>query len=348
MRPHPTRALWNVCGAPAMSWSRAMRDNAQAMAATTARSSVLEHTVKRFAASLLRWRWGVVLLLVGMTSGALCGVARLRVDPSSDRLLPRQGTDAQVYQSFLTTFGSDEAILVVLHDAQQSLLAPAELAAVRHLTHALEALPHVAAVQSLTTAPDVGRLRLTPFGLEVPHLVADAPLSEAQIAAIRHNDQVVGTLLAPDLHTAGLVVVPDAAVSGSGTLREAWLAAVRALAVQHAVDGRQTYVAGTPIERSDVTQYLQRDQHRMIPLVLLVLAVVTYCIYRVTRFAVLALACVLVSLTWTMGIVGFMGIPLNVITALLPAVILVVSVSGVIHLVNEFIDALDTGTGTVA
>ena len=304
--------------------------------------------MKRCAASLLRWRWGVILLLVGVTSGALGGVARLRVDPSSDRLLPRQGQDAQVYQRFLTTFGSDEAILVALHDAQQSLLLAAGLASVRHLTHALEALPHVAAVHSLTTAPDMGRLRLTPFGLEVPRLVADAALSEAQIAAIQRNDQVVGTLLAPDLHTAGIVVVPDDMVSGSGTLRDTWIAAVRALAAQHAVAGRQTYVAGTPIERSDVTQYIQRDQRRMIPLVLLVLAVVTYSIYRVTRFAVFALACVLVSLTWTMGIIGFVGLPLNVITALLPAVILVVSVSGVIHLVNEFIDALDAGTDTVA
>src|SRR5262247_53164 len=310
-------------------------------------ASALEHTVKLFATSLLRWRWGVILLLVGITSGALCGVARLRVDPSSDRLLPRQGTDAQVYRRFLTTFGSDEEILVVLHDAQQSLLAPAGLGAIHHLTHALEALPHVAAVHSLTTAPDMGRLRLTPFGLEVPRLVADEPLSDAQVAAIRHNDQVVGTLLAPDLHTAGMVVVPDAAVSGSGAIREAWIVAVRAIAAQHAVAGRQTYVAGTPIERSDVTQYIQRDQHRMIPLVLLVLAVVTYSIYRVKRFAVLSLACVLLSLTWTMGVVGFVGIPLNVITALLPAVILVVSVSGVIHLVNEIIDALDAGTGTV-
>src|SRR5215510_13721229 len=100
-----------------------------------------------------------------------------------------------------------------------------------------------------------------------------------------------------DGRQAGLVYLParwrdttDDAVSGSGTLREAWIAAVRALATQHAVAGRQTYVAGTPIERSDVTQYIQRDQYRMIPLVLLVLAVVTYRIYRVKRFAVLALA----------------------------------------------------------
>jgi predicted RND superfamily exporter protein len=132
-------------------------------------SHILEHTVTRFTTYLLRWRWGVILLLVGVTSGALCGVARLRVDPANDRLLPRQGKDSQVYKRFLTTFGSDEALLVVVYDAQQSLLSSAGLAAVRHLTRALEALPHVAAVQSF---------------------VADEPLSGAQIEAIRRNDQV--------------------------------------------------------------------------------------------------------------------------------------------------------------
>src|SRR5206468_11444855 len=48
--------------------------------------------------------WVMLRLLVGVTSGALCGVARLRVDPSSDRLLPRQGTGAQVYPRLLNAF----------------------------------------------------------------------------------------------------------------------------------------------------------------------------------------------------------------------------------------------------
>ena len=63
----------------------------------------------QFTMLLLRWCWGVLLLLIGVTSGALVGVARLRVDPSNARLLPRQGLDAEVYQRFVRTFGSDEA-----------------------------------------------------------------------------------------------------------------------------------------------------------------------------------------------------------------------------------------------
>lgn len=298
--------------------------------------------MRLFARHLIRWQWLVVVLLAGVTGAALVGMARLRVDPSNARLLPRQGHDARVYQRFLTTFGSDEDILVALHDPQQSLLAPEGLAAIRRLAQALAELPHVAVVHSLTNAPDMAQLRLTPFGIAVPRLVPDEPLLPEQVQAIQHNAQVIGTLLSPDLRTAGILVVPEQAGT-SASAREAWLAAVRTVAAHHAEQGRQTYVAGTPLERSDVTHYIQRDQKRIIPLVFLVLLGVTYSIYRVKRFAVLSLSCVLLSLIWTMGVVGFVGIPLNVITSLLPAVITVVSVSVVIHLVNQFIDEVEAG-----
>jgi len=299
--------------------------------------------VKLFARYLIRWQWFVMVMLVSMTGVALYGMTRLSVDPSNARLLPRQGEDAQIYQHFLTTFGSDEDILVALYEPQQSLLAPEGLAAVRHLTQALAELPHVAAVHSLTHAQDVTQLNLTPFGIAAPRLIPDETLTPEQIEAIRRNEQVIGTLLSADLHTAGILVVPDA-VGMAASVREAWLAAVRHVAAQHAVHGRLTYVAGTPLERSDVTHYIQRDQQRIVPLVLLVLLGVTYSIYRVKRFAVLSLACVLLSLIWTMGGVGFAGIPLNVITSLLPAVIMVVSVSVVIHLINQFIDEVEDGS----
>ena len=298
--------------------------------------------MRPFARGLIRWQWAVLSILIVCTGAALYGITRLRIDPSNARLLPQQGEEAQRYRHFLATFGSDEDILVALHDPQQSLLTPAGLAAIRSLTQDLEALAHVAAVQSLSNAPDMARAHLTPFGLAVPRLLSAQDLSAAGQASLRHNEQVIGTLLAADFRTAGMLVIPDQ-THNSGPGREHWLHAVRAVAARHARQGRQTYVAGTPLERSDVTAYIRRDQQRIVPLVLVILLGVTYSIYRVWRFAVLSLACVLLSLTWTMGLVGFLGVPLNVVTSLLPAVILVVSVSVSIHLVNQFIDELDTG-----
>src|SRR2546422_508431 len=91
---------------------------------------------------------------------------------------------------------------------------------------------------------------------------SNARLFPRQVEGIRRNERVIAPLLSADLHTAGILVVPDV-VGMSASVRESWLAAVRAVAAQHAVHGRQTYVAGTPFERSDVTYYIQRDQRRI-------------------------------------------------------------------------------------
>jgi hypothetical protein len=155
-------------------------------------------------------------------------------------------------------------------------------------------------------------------------------------------------LLSRDLHTAGLLVVPNDTIAAAGE-RETWIVAVRTLAAQHARHGRHTYVAGTPLEQHDVAQYLQRDQQLTIPLVFLVLLGITWWLYTVWRLALIPLACVLLSLLWTMGIVGYTGIPLNIITSLLPPVIMVVSISTALHVINQYLtDSETVGQGAEA
>lgn len=289
------------------------------------------------------WRWGVVLLFAALTAGALAGVTRLELDPSNERLFLRTDSASRVYEHFLATFGSDEAILVALYSPHHTMVTPEGLAALRQLTQALAAVPHVASVQSLTNTPDMTQLRVTPFGLAVPRLVPDAPLSpDEQLAAIQHNEHVFGTLLSTDLHTAGVVVIP-ATTTTEGQTREAWIAAVRTVAAAHAQHDLQTYVAGTPIERIEVTRYLERDQRLIVPLVLLVLVMCTFGFYRVKRFAALVLACVLLPLVWTTGVMGFADYRFNIVTSLLPAVILVVSVSLVFHILDQFINERTAG-----
>ena len=283
-----------------------------------------------------------MLLLVGLTVGAFFGLMRLTIDPSSERLFLRHSDAYQKYQRFVAAFGSDETLLIALHDPAQMLLTPTGLTAIRTLTQALAALPHVASVISLTNAQDMSRLTITPFGLTAPHLINSDEITPVKLTALRHNKLVIGTLLSTDLHTAGILVVPEEAIAAP-LIRQAWIAAVREVAAQHATHERQTYVAGPPLERVTVTSYLQRDQEVIIPLVFLILLAITYGIYQIKRFAFIPLICVLLSLIWTMGMVGFARIPLNVVTTLLPPVVMVVSVSAAIHVLNQYIDGVKAG-----
>lgn len=283
--------------------------------------------------------------LAFVTCLALAGAFRVTTDPSNERLFLRHHGTYRVYQRFLTTFGSDETILAVLHHPEASLLQPRGLAAIRALTQDLAAArPYVSSVMSLTTMPDLGRLNVTTFGLTAPPLIEGDQLTAARIAAIRANGTIVGTLLSADLRTAGILVTPD---HGSPSLtfaeRRAWLSNLRSIVASHARHGRQTYIAGTPFEHNDVDHYLQRDQRIAIPLVMIILLGMTYGLYRRLRLALVPIGCMVLALTWTMGLVGFLGLPLNVITSLLPPVLMVVSVSAAIHLINAFLAARTTG-----
>lgn len=299
--------------------------------------------MKPFATHFItRHPWLAVIAFALLTGVALVGALRVTTDPSNERLFLRHHDTYRVYQRFLATFGSDETILVALHRPDASLLEPHGLAAIRALTQELASLPAISSVMSLTTVQDPRRLEVTAFGLAAPRLIESDSLTAEQIESIRTNGSIVGTLISADLQTAGILVTPDHTRT---TLAEsgAWLVNLRTVAANHAVRGYQTYVAGTPIERRDVDAYLQRDQQVTIPLVFLILFGVTYGLYRQLRLTLIPVGCVVLSLIWTMGLVGFIGQPLNVITSLLPPVLMVVSVSAAIHLLNTFLTVRATG-----
>jgi predicted RND superfamily exporter protein len=284
----------------------------------------------------------MALTLAILTAIAFIGCLRISTDPSNERLFLRHSDAYRTLQRFKTIFGSDETILVALHDPAQPLLRPDGIAAIRALTRALANLPHVTSVVSLTTVRDLSNLRITPFGIAAPPLVEGNRLSETQIASIRANDLVMGTLLSTDLHTAGLLVTPS--IAGlAPEAQKSWIAAMRALGHHHAMPGRNLYMAGTLLERHDVETYLRRDQRLTLPLVFVILLLVTLGLYRSFRLALVPLVCMSLALCWTMGMVGFSGLPLNLITSLLPPIITVVSISAAIHLLNRFLDVRTTG-----
>lgn len=294
--------------------------------------------MKHFAAILIRHPRAIALGLAVLTLVALWGCLQVTTEPSNERLFLRRSDAYRVYQTFRTAFGSDETVLVALHDPEQPLLQPDGLAAIRALTQALTGFQHVASVLSLSTAQDVSRLRMTPFGMAAPNLIAGDALSREQMDAIAANDLVIGTLISSDFHTAGILVHPTDTALAPETLEE-WTAALRELVNRHATQGRHTYIAGSPIERHDVAAYLQRDQQLTVPIVFVLLLGITYGLYRQLHLALIPPACVLLALSWTLAVVGFSGIQLNLITSLLSPVIMVVSVSAAIHLINAFLTA---------
>jgi predicted RND superfamily exporter protein len=269
--------------------------------------------------------------LVDWRSGAL----RLSIDPSAVHLLPATGPARLHYERARQLFGAEEPFVVAL--GADDVFQPDVLQRLAELTASLETLPELHHVISLARAPDVqshdGEIELRP-------LLATVPRDAAGLATLREhvraNPLYRGTLVSDDGRTVALFAYPrrlsSAELLASGVADRIEAAAHAAVAGSDV----QVFVSGIPFATAKLSQLLLRELAILLPATLLVLCVVLAFAFRTVLGVVLPIVSVSVSLLWTLGVMGWMGRSLNLVTAILPPLVVTVGFAYAMHVVAEF------------
>jgi len=83
-------------------------------------------------------------------------------------------------------------------------------------------------------------------------------------------------------------------------------------------------------------EHSMRDITLLVPLTLAAVVLVTLVMFRRLSMAFIPLAVVLVTLVWTVGVMGILGVQVNVVTAALLGLLLAVGVADSVHLLAHF------------
>jgi predicted RND superfamily exporter protein len=289
---------------------------------------------------LLAHRAAALVALLLLTLLSVAFILKLRVDPGAESVLPSGGKTLKDLRRFNATFGGDETLVVALHSP--GLFSDAGLARMDALTWRLTALPHVSRVLSPTNLRDIQGDELGPFPVIPYEQVRLGKWSAEEMGRRLASHPLFGDLLVSrDATTAALLIELPRSEAGED-YRARLVAQVRTLAAREA-RGMTVHVAGLPVEKADVAEYVKRDQRIFAPLILGLLALVTLALYRHPSGAIVALGVVCVSLLWTLGLYAATGRMLNPVTSLITPVILVVAVAGAIHLLNHHLAARGEG-----
>jgi predicted RND superfamily exporter protein len=294
--------------------------------------------------------WSVLALLVGLTALAgsqlfdlETGEVRLQLDSSFDRLLPKEGRDREIYEQFREVFGSDEKVIVALHS--ENVFTPENLARVKSISERIAKIKGVHRVVSLTTARHiVGRdgefPRPEPFVSEIP----DDPEELERIHREVMEDPVyAGTLASADGRTTGMIV-QFLRLSDREYIDRELSDQIEAVAREEAGDAEISVSGGLHLKTAQL-RYQLGDAARSFPIILVVLCLVLVLSFRTLRGVVVPLVTILVALSWTMGVAAWIGRPLNLITMLVPPLLLVLGLSYSVHVVSEYYDMLRDPTG---
>ena len=283
---------------------------------------------------------GLVAVLTVLSALAIPGV-RVRLDGRS--LIP-QGHPAQEASNRAAELFGLRDVIVIGVESPQGIYNPRTLALVAQLSGALAGVDGIVpgSIASLATLPRffVEQDVLDPEPL-LARVARGGPVDARLAARLRRETQALGlddgVLASSDSRTAAIYAeVRDDA--DRYRVLEQVRGLVARLAPHQGPD--RVRLSGTALAQAVLGLAAARDLSRLLPAVLLTIALVLAAVFRHPMAALVSLAEIGASLVWTAGIMGLRGESLFVTTLVLPVILLVIGVSDDVYALNECFQAL--------
>jgi predicted RND superfamily exporter protein len=284
--------------------------------------------------------WSVVMTALGLSliSLLLCVdfetlKPRLKIDPSMERLLPAGSEDSAVYARAKEIFGESDALLVAVNFDE--VFTADNLGRIERITEGIEKLPDVRAVFSLATAPN-----LTAMGddIEISSFTRQAKRDPALIsqfaAQVAANPLYKGSLVSADGKATAFAVLLGEMDEPTFAARD-YPARIREI-VRDAAGEREVWITGAQIVKSETTKALLETLRFTVPAVFVLIALLLLLAFRSLRATLMAAVTVTIALLWTLATAVVLKMPLNLITAIVPPLVITIGLSYTIHLLSNY------------
>jgi predicted RND superfamily exporter protein len=300
--------------------------------------------VKRFARIVTEHPGVVLALVILLTAAAVHGIVdlrsgelRLRVDPAIERLLPEGDDERLFYDRAKQRFGNDQLLLLVLE--ADDVFRPDVLERVARITQRVEKVPNVQRVVSLASATQIedrdGDVYVGPFYEEPP---TDPAALAALREAIRGHPIYGSLLVSPDARSTVLVVSFDR-ISDREFVERRFSEELEAIAREEAGE-LPVRATGLPHVKSALSRTILSEMVFIVPSVLGIAALMCAFTFRTARGVALPIAAILVSVIWTLGAMGWSGNPFNLVSNIVPPLIITLGFASAMHVVSEYYEIL--------
>jgi uncharacterized protein len=250
-----------------------------------------------------------------------------------ERYLVKDHPSKIYYDSFVDTFRQGDRLIVVVKD--DNVFDTGTMAKVEKITAELMQLKGVEEVLSLSTIMDLKRQ-------EMKSRLQFRFISGKKKEKIL-RDEVMKTPL-----FVGSVINPDATVTAITALTlecEKDMPARVSEIIGRYQGPEEVYQVGIPVVNHVLGRTLLKELAVLTPISTLVFVVVLFICLRTKRGAILPVMAVLVSTVWTMGLMSILGIPLSLMSMILPVLMVAIGNAYAMHLVAEYFDHARQGGG---
>lgn len=287
-----------------------------------------------------------VVSIVALATLALAfGIAGLEVEVDPDSQLPQDHPYIRALQRLNETFGEKNLVFVGLFPTSGDIYTPEFLGKLAAITNRVAGMPGLVEKSfSSLTLDKIADIRPTEDGMAVTPIVGRLPQTRDEALGLRkrleRNPHFLGILAAADGSAAAITadfrLQPP--LVGYPEIRRA-LETI--LAEEN--DGSFTAHLGGPVIYVAWLAHYSERMFLFLPLALLVIAVVHYEAFRTPQAMILPQLTALLSMVWSLGMLGALGVRLDPFNVTTPILILAVAAGHAVQMLKRYYEELDRG-----
>ena len=274
-----------------------------------------------------------LVLLLGATVLLGAGLPRVRVEHGFRVLIGGDHPIIQKLDRVVNRFGGGLPIRLAwpcgAGQPCQHALDGASLRMAHDLTEWLE---YRGDVRNVVSPSNATILIGTPEGMDVRRLVERGELPDdlaALVAKAASDELWRGRIVSPELDAASILIQP---IDNSTETSEVLMDDLEEILSEHRREGFEFMLDGTGVRAIVSGRDLNDSTARLIPLLVLLMAMVLMLFTQSISQTIVALATMGIALVWTRGTMGWLGWPQDGIHQVLAPLILIVGVCDAVHL----------------
>ena len=299
----------------------------------------------RFIRLILRRPWFVIAGVASLTVYFAAQIPGIRVETDINKFIPPDD-DAVINQRFMDEeFGLQNLVMIAVerNDVPEGIYNPGTLAVIAKITDWLKTRPEFETslnsdLRSLSTAnnivADQDGLTVRPFMEFPPKSLAEAATIKN---ALEHNSIFYGTLASKN-GKAAMILVRESQQGHDD--RGAMFFAVQNYVNSLRAEGspEHFYIGGLPVVEGVFEIYIPGEAKRMLPAVVIMIAVFLYIAFRTLRGVLIPITILFATEMWMLGIHALMGKAFYTVSSIMPVLIVAIAVADSIHLLSRYYD----------
>ncbi|MFN3238659.1 MAG: efflux RND transporter permease subunit, partial [Pseudomonadales bacterium] len=292
-----------------------------------------------------RHRLVVISSIALITLVACFGLTRLKIDTSFDSLIPSDDPARIVYQRVMGEFGSDNKTIIYVED--EELWSTDKLTALEQMHSELKKVENITRVDSLFNLRTIrGQTVDGEIKVKAESVLERIPQSPPEVSAAKMralgNPLYVGNLFSENGRVTAMIITVKDDEDQQG-IDERVYRDIEAVLDVHTGDFSRLFQVGPPRVNAELKTSLVQDFAILGPLAGFVLIASILFFMRSGLAAAVPLITSVLTTIWTFGLLGWTGIPLNILSAMIPPLIIVIGSTEDTHIMAAFFRGLASG-----